>query len=202
MPKLVDKEQRRREILETAITVFGKKGYRNTKASDLAEAAGIGKGTLYEYFRSKEEIFAGAFHLYFEHYERELQNVLTRESDPERQMHLLIKASFEMFLQGSSEFATVIMDFWAEGARKDSNFVEQLDLKSVYGTFRDEIAAIITTGIEQGRFRQVNTQAVAGILIAAMDGLALQWLMDPSLFDIEQTAQTLFETIINGIRKE
>jgi len=202
MPKIVDKEQRRHEILETAITVFGKKGYRNTKASDLAEAAGIGKGTLYEYFRSKEEIFAGAFHLYFENYDRELQHILSKENDPEKQMHLLIKSSFEMFLQGSSEFAAVIMDFWAEGSRKDTDLVDQLDLKSVYGTFRDEIAAIITTGIDQGKFRQVNTQAVAGIIIAALDGLALQWLMDPTLFEIEQTAQTLYETIINGIRKE
>ena len=46
-------------ILEAALTVFGEKGYHNATIAEIAEEAGIGKGTVYWYFSSKEELFAG-----------------------------------------------------------------------------------------------------------------------------------------------
>ena len=54
MPKIVDKKKKREKILETAITVFAKRGIANTKITDIAEAAQVGKGTIYEYFHSKD----------------------------------------------------------------------------------------------------------------------------------------------------
>jgi len=54
---------RRGEILAAAIKVFGKKGFADTSVDDVAAAAKIAKGTLYLYFRSKEDIFVTALHL-------------------------------------------------------------------------------------------------------------------------------------------
>ena len=60
-PKIIDKEAKKAEILQAAMQVFSRKGVAKTRMADIAVAAGIGKGTIYEYFRSKEEIFAAAF---------------------------------------------------------------------------------------------------------------------------------------------
>ncbi len=57
MPKLIDHEQRKREILNKAISLFAKNGYKETSLSNLAESCKISRPTLYQYFNDKEEIF-------------------------------------------------------------------------------------------------------------------------------------------------
>ncbi len=61
MPKIVDKEAKRKKILEASMRVFAKKGVENTKMKDIAKSAGIGKGTIYEYFNSRDEILQKSF---------------------------------------------------------------------------------------------------------------------------------------------
>ena len=61
MPRIVDKKEKAARIGSAAIAVFRKRGYHATRMMDIAEAAGIGKGTLYEYFRNKDEIFRFEF---------------------------------------------------------------------------------------------------------------------------------------------
>lgn len=56
MAKIVDKEQKKAEILDAAVRVLGRKGIAGTKIQDIADEAGIGKGTIYLYFRNKEEV--------------------------------------------------------------------------------------------------------------------------------------------------
>ncbi|MEL6333450.1 MAG: helix-turn-helix domain-containing protein, partial [Cyanobacteria bacterium J06626_26] len=65
MPKIVDKAAKRQEILEAAIAVFLEKGYHGAKMADIAVAAGMGKGTLYEYFPTKEALPKEIFNLFF-----------------------------------------------------------------------------------------------------------------------------------------
>ena len=60
-PERIDKNIKRREILLAAMKVFGQKGLREAKVADIAAAAGIGKGTIYEYFKSREDIFNEVF---------------------------------------------------------------------------------------------------------------------------------------------
>jgi AcrR family transcriptional regulator len=52
-----EKNQKRRDILKSAMVLFRDKGFHNTKMEDIAAGAGVGKGTLYEYFESKQDIF-------------------------------------------------------------------------------------------------------------------------------------------------
>ncbi|MBN2693554.1 TetR/AcrR family transcriptional regulator [bacterium] len=62
-PKIVDKKAKKKIIMKHAIKIFAEKGYFQTKIIDIAKEAGIGKGTIYEYFRSKEEIISEAINM-------------------------------------------------------------------------------------------------------------------------------------------
>ncbi|MFQ5541718.1 MAG: TetR/AcrR family transcriptional regulator, partial [Candidatus Binatia bacterium] len=57
MPIIVDKDRKRREILQAAMQVFAREGYHRARIEAVAEEAGIGKGTVYEYFKSKTDLF-------------------------------------------------------------------------------------------------------------------------------------------------
>src|SRR3546814_8314834 len=57
MPKIVDKDAKRLSLIEAAAIVFAREGFARTKMAHIAAEAGVGKGTLYEYFASKNELF-------------------------------------------------------------------------------------------------------------------------------------------------
>ena len=58
MPKIVDKDQRKAEIARMAMEVFARTGFEKATIQEIAEEGGIGKGTIYQYFATKEEILA------------------------------------------------------------------------------------------------------------------------------------------------
>ena len=202
MPKIVDKEAKKLAILHAAMHVFARQGIVKTKMIDIARYAGVGKGTIYEYFRSKEEIFVSAFQYFFQDIEMALQNVVASNGDPVAKLELIVERSCEMFLHDGGEFAEIMMDFWAEGVRnKDKDVMEIINLKAIYETYRELIIDILQEGIRQHKFRQVDVKSVAAIFIGAFDGLLLQWIMDRQKIDIQKAADAMVECFVNGLKK-
>ncbi len=202
MPRTVDKKAKKLEILRVAMQVFARKGVVKTKMIDIATAAGIGKGTIYEYFRSKEAIFAAAFNLFFQSMDSDFQSVVQETGDPVEKLKALAVMSLEHLTNESAEFAGIMMDFWAEGIRnKDESIRDIIALHHIYSKYRTLFAGILTEGIEKGVFRNVDIHSVSAIMIAALDGLLLQWIMDRDLFDMKKLADAFMDTFIDGLKK-
>jgi len=203
MPRVVDRDEKRRRILHAAMAAFARKGIMKTKAIDIAQEAGVGKGTIYEYFRSKEEIFVAAFQLFFSNLNYNIERSLARTDDPVQKLKIIIEETMQGFLQDDGKFAELIMEFWAEGVRtKDPNMLGAIDLKKLYSDYRLFIAHVIEEGIRKGVFMSVDVMVTASLIIAALDGIGLQWIMDRNLFKSPVIAGQLFETLLEGIRKK
>jgi len=200
-PKIVDREAKKLEILQAALQVFSQKGISNTKMIDIARAASIGKGTIYEYFSSKEDIFITGFHQFFAGYDEMISNAIKKQDHPSEQLKVLIHVSLEAIFEEQKDFIGILMDFWAEGIRsKDNSMEDAIHLKEMYQNYRMMIRQIIDRGIAQGVFRPIDSMAFASFLLAAIDGLMLQWVMEPELFDMKQIAESLCDGMLNGIR--
>lgn len=201
MTRTVDKQAKKLEILKAAMGVFAKIGVANTKMIDIAVAAGVGKGTIYEYFRSKEDIFSEAYRLVYEATEAKARAVLEADLDPEAKLRRLMTTTVEGLLGEGGEFAKIIMDFWSEGIRtKNARVAEIIDLKHIYADYRLMIAGILAEGVRNGVFRLDNPSMTASVLIGAMDGIVLQWILDPKVLDPEEAVGVLLESYLNGIR--
>ena len=80
MTSLTDRQKNRREeIIEAALNIFYQKGFYSMKIEEVAQAAGIGKGTVYEYFRSKEELMAAAIEFEFSELEQKISDSADKE---------------------------------------------------------------------------------------------------------------------------
>ena len=201
MPKIVDKKAKKMEILHVAMQVFAQKGVVKTKMIDIATAAGIGKGTIYEYFSSKEDIFKTAFIFFFQSMDQTIRDALSKTNDPLQQLHLLVEKSFESMLHGGENFAEIMMDFWAEGVRnKDKEVLDTIDLKGVYSRYRKMIKGILDSGIKQGVFKEMDSKMVASVFIGTLDGIMLQWILDHKAINIRKGYQVLLESMIEGIK--
>ena len=201
-PKIVDKEAKKIEILHAAMQVFSQKGMVNTRMVDIAQTAGIGKGTIYEYFKNKEEIFAGAFQSMMKMVEAGMGNIISSDLGPVEKLKGIIDISIKEFIEHGGEFVNIMLDFWAESIRtKDKKTEELIDLKGMYREYRAVIADILDEGVQQGIFKKIDVKAVSCLLIAALDGVMLQWIMEPGIIDLRTFSETTMESILNGIVK-
>ena len=149
MPKIVDKKEKRVKILEASISVFAKKGTVNTKMTDIAAAAEIGKGTIYEYFQSKDEIFIAAFYYVIEKAENVVTKRLADTHDSLEKLHAFFDAWREILSSEFRNYMEIMLDFWAEGIRT-KNEAATFSLKKIYDENRLMIKNILDECMAQG----------------------------------------------------
>lgn len=195
-PKLVDKAEKKKDILVAAQKVFARKGFTFAKIDDVAREAGIGKGTVYEYFRSKEDIF---FALY-EEVKAELHRrifSIDKELPPGEKLRKYLASALLSF-DSWRDFSYVLLDFWAVHKRSGSS---KVNFDELYSEAREEISAVIKEGIKVGEFKKVNPTHAASLLVGIIDGLLLQWIFNPKSFSLQRIAEDIVEIISTGIRR-
>ena len=199
-PKIVDRDARKTEIIQAALQAFSRKGFANTKISDIASLAGVGKGTIYEYFRSKEEIFSAAYTTINDTMDAQLTHALGSVDQPVLKLKVLFELGLDYFLNDALGFSAVMLQFWAEGIRTmDDDVQAVIDLKRIYSDYRSMIAGIVEEGQKMGVFRQIDTMAYASLAIASLDGLLLQVVTDPKFIDLEKIKRVFADTLLKAI---
>ena len=201
-PQIVDKDAKKFQIIHAALQVFSQNGIAKSKMIDIAQKAGIGKGTIYEYFRSKEEIFSEAFKAMFGGMMEMIEQSIAQIEDPNEKLEKIVNLSLDYFNHEAKDFSGVMMDFWAEGIRtKNEAMMQIINIKQIYNDYRIIISTIVDEGIQQGHFKPVNTDAFAAIAIAALDGIYLQMIMDPGIINIDDVKKTFSDTLFKGLHK-
>ena len=148
MPKRVDKEAKRQGILRAAMEVFAEKGMANTKIADISERAGIGKGTLYEYYTNKEEIFREAMVWFMTSIKNEVTEQMSLVSDPRAKLRSLVWG----MIDGASalgEYIKIMLDFWSVGMRTQ----EVEPWREIYQWYIMMVIEIIEEGISTKIFQ-------------------------------------------------
>ncbi len=200
MSRIVDKKEKREKILEAAISVFAKKGTAKTKTADIAKAAQIGKGTIYEYFKSKDEIMMAAFYYVIKKAEDVVALRLAKITDPWEKFVTYLRVWREILQSEFKDYMEIMLDFWAEGIRHKEK-AATLSLKKIYDENRDMLKSILDECVAQDKIHPVNTHVVSSLILGALDGLMIQWIIDPGIFGIEESLGEMEHLIIRGLKK-
>jgi len=195
-PKIVDKEKRKKELLEAAIKVFAQKGYADTTMDNIAKDAKVSKGMLYEYFSSKEDLLVEIFNYFQEVTSLKLIEKMSSAKNSMEQLKIFMEYSFDVYTE-MSDLMNILFVFWAEGIIKKSE--NKLDITDVYNKYRDFVAEMIDLGIDNGEFKKVDTYTFSSIILGAMDGLCLQWVLDMENFPIKKASKELSKTILKSL---
>ena len=202
-PRKVDKQKKKNEIMAAAMQIFAKKGLKNTKMADIAVAAGIGKGTIYEYFRSRDTIFVEACNLFTIDMMDKMKSAAESDLAPPEKIKAMCEFFLKMTSQLSPEMASIMIDFWSEGIRGNiENSHGLIDIGPLYDEARQIYQQVLEDGTKQGHFRAMDTFSVASILIGMLDGIQLQLVLTPDLFDLEELSTKLMNLIIHGIENK
>lgn len=199
MPKKIDKEQKKAKILEAAIRVFAKKGLVSTKMADIAEAADIGKGTIYEYFRSKDEILEASFQHFLDGVDYIFTTKITRISDPLEKLIAYILAWADVLDSDHMDYVEIILDFWTEGIRTKRKFAA-IDLPRYYEKSRLMLQDLLDDCVKKKKIGAADSRIVASIILGSLDGLIVQWVIDRQVFDMRKAVETLAKVITEGLK--
>jgi TetR/AcrR family transcriptional regulator, fatty acid metabolism regulator protein len=184
---------KREAILRAATSVFARKGFFNSKVADIAAAAGIADGTVYLYFKSKDEIlhsiFDRAMSNFIEEGRRELETIEGAVNKLRRiaELHLERLGSdrdlaivFQVELRGSTKF---MQEFSAAG------FAEYLDI----------IKRTIEDGQSSGDFSSdVKPITCAKILYGALDEMVTNWILSPRSYPLAPMAAEVMKIFLGG----
>lgn len=194
-PKIVDREMKRLQIIGSAFNVLMQKGYMDTKMADIAGEAGMGKGTIYEYFGSKEELVTATVETMISMTQERVLGMLDTIDDPEDKVRQFIRMRARLFTEISGIFRLFVGLIQNAGDRAgelDSNVF----LRDMYEMAIERIEEVLQDGIDQGIFREVDKRSFALLMICIMDGLQMPYGVDQSLVDVESINKVVEEMML------
>ncbi len=184
--KIVDREQRREEIAKAAMGLFSVKGFETTSISQVARAAGIGKGTVYEYFSSKDELIATSILLWCESIIEGAMSKIREIKDPEQKLRTFVLLSVEPLIADEHSIKTSVFIFQLILSKLD-NQVFFNTLQQAFSNMGDIIVDIIMEGRQQGIFHitdEKEAEMLAINLMAFLDGILLHHMIIGEKFDL------------------
>lgn len=198
MARTTDKQARRKQIIEGALRVFARTGLSNFKMAEVAEEAGVGKGTLYEYFSSKEELIMGAVGDFMLEFEQFVAAHVEGLASPVEKIEGMIRFSIEYCLENEDRL-DALLDFYAVGIPRSGGGPALMDLGPRYQSVIQWVGSLISEGIEQGTLRPVDPEFVASMILAMLDGFFFQAAIGAIKLDPTEVSEKVRGTLLKGL---
>jgi len=185
---------KREAISRAAIRVFAHNGYFNSKVADIAREAGVADGTVYLYFKSKEEILHSIF-------DRGVADALTAAraqikelSDPREKLRRIALLHLERL--GADRDLAVVFQVELRGSTK---FMEEFSAAG-FAEYLELIRSTFEEGQRAGVFRRhLNAKVVAKILFGALDEMATNWILSKRRYKLAPMADKVLDIFLNGV---
>jgi TetR/AcrR family fatty acid metabolism transcriptional regulator len=193
-PPRADKIDKRDALLRAAIETFAARGYFNAQVADVARTAGVAAGTVYLYFRGKDDLLISIF-------EKTMKEAIAagRESiatldDPLAQLRTIAR----LHLDRMSRDRDLAVVFQVE-LRQSTKFMERFSatyLRDYLGIIRDAIAKGQATGAFR---RDVNPTLAAKLLFGMLDEMATNWILSKRRYSLASEAEAIVDLFVRGV---
>ncbi len=186
--------EKARAILRAAAKVFAQAGYFNAKVADVARAAGVADGTVYLYFKNKDDLLSSIFNTTMEEFLSRARSELAQVLDPRERLRRFAHLHLTL-LEQERDMAVV---FQVE-LRQSTKFMEQFSTTYLADYFK-VIREIIEDGQRRGLFRaQLNPQIVTKVLFGALDEMATNWILSHNQYKLTAMVEPVLDILLNGV---
>lgn len=189
MPRTADpniRKHREHQILQAAHDIFAREGFDAARMDDIADATGLSKGTLYLYYKSKDDLIVGLMKTTFTDWVMQLRELAHVKETTEMRLMDYAQTLSKSIHQNASTF-NLTYEFYAVATRQPA--IRSL-LQTYFAEYRRGLTTLFEQGIQQGEFATFNTEQAAIMLIALLEGLMLLWFTDPDTINLEKIIST------------
>jgi len=185
-------------IIRESIRLFLANGYRGTSVKEITEAADIGRGTLYWYFKSKDEILVSIF----ERFEQEFVEGLIRAVNGRKGDFV---AKYKAFHKFATEFArdqrelAIVFNTLLNEIVGTNSEPEKV-VKAVYAKYRRFLEGMLEDGKKDGTVKKdLDPSLYAHVIIASHTGMLVEWFVNPETLEVGQFVRAFRDIILKGV---
>ena len=192
-----EKLRRERDILDAAEKVFSREGFFAAQMSEIAREAEFAVGTLYSFFKSKEEIYQRIVEDKVREFIRQYEEAAEAVDDPRLQIERLIDKKVEYFLRNKSFFRIYVSEFRGMGY----SFQRELraGIAALYDEYLSWLAGIFRKGIQQAVFTDLDPDALATAFEGVSNSALVRWLRSGKDGLSEHMAFEIKEIFFRGV---
>ena len=182
------------QIIDAAIRVFARTGYFNSRVSEIAREAGIASGTIYLYFKTKDEILVTLFREKMAEWVASVRREITAEPDPIAKLRRLVALHFTVLEQNPALAEVVQVEL-----RQGNKFFRGASAQEVSAYF-DLIGSVLHEGIASGQIRRdLPVKVATKMLFGAMDQMATSWVLGKRAYRLSETAEAVASIFLKGV---
>ena len=168
--------------------------------AEIAKLAGIGKGTIYEYFPSKEELFFAVFQWQNTAMEEKARVSIAALGETAAGRLRILNDVFVDAMTGMRDMYGLTLEFWSAAAASPLRKRFRDTFRHTYAGYRRMVSGIVADGVTRGEFKDdIDPSAVAAALVGTWDALGLQAWLDAD-FDLRDISHGFLDVIIRGLR--
>jgi TetR/AcrR family fatty acid metabolism transcriptional regulator len=185
---------KREAILRAATKVFAESGYFNSKVADVARVAGVADGTVYLYFKSKEEILRSIFDRGVTEVLTEARAIIAEAADARERLRRIARLHLERL--GADRDLAIVFQVELRGSTK---FMEEFSAAG-FAEYLRLIRDTFEEGQRAGVFRrELNAKIVAKVFFGALDEMATNWILSRRRYKLAPLADAALDIILDGV---
>lgn len=182
------------EIMEASVKLFAKKGYHATSISDISEAVGLGRGALYYYITSKEDLL---WEIHNWRVDPLLEATIQLEQQPLTPEEKL-RAISRQLIETITMYLPYMIVFYREmGALSPERFAKLVEKRRAY---EDSIERILREGVQRGDW-EIENPRMCVLAFLGMYNWTFQWYNPQGPMKPDEIADTFFQLFLNGIKR-
>ncbi|MFG6148330.1 TetR/AcrR family transcriptional regulator [Halobacillus sp. B23F22_1] len=183
-----------KQIIDAAVVVIAENGYHSSQVSKIAKKAGVADGTIYLYFKNKEDILVSLFQDKMGQFIEKIEHETTSKQSAEEKLLTLVETHFKQ-LAADHHLAIV-----TQLELRQSNKELRYKINNVLKRYLAVIDHIVDEGIQEKLFRNnLNRRLVRQLIFGMMDEAVTNWVMKEQKYNLEDQAKDVHSLIVYGL---
>ncbi|MGN2663009.1 TetR/AcrR family transcriptional regulator [Bacillus altitudinis] len=184
------------QIIDAAVVVIAENGYHQSQVSKIAKQAGVADGTIYLYFKNKEDILISLFKEKMGQFIERMENDIQKKPSAKEKLLLLIREHFHLLSQDHHLALVTQLEL------RQSNLELRQKINEVLKGYLNMLDSILTEGKKTGEFRQnLDVRLARQMVFGTIDETATTWVMNDQKYDLPALAESVHDLLLNGIHQ-
>jgi TetR/AcrR family transcriptional regulator, fatty acid metabolism regulator protein len=185
------------QIIEAAVQVIAENGYHASQVSKIAKKAGVADGTIYLYFKNKEDILISVFEEKMGQFINRISDEIKKKDNANDKLYVLIQMHFRQLSEDPHLAVVTQLEL------RQSNPAIRIQINKVLKPYLAVIDSIIQEGIEEKIFRnKLNITLVRQMIFGTLDETVTNWVMKERKYNLVQQALEVHTLLTEGITSE
>lgn len=183
-----------KQIIDAAVIVIAENGYHQAQVSKIAKQAGVADGTIYLYFKNKEDILISMFQDKLGSFISSIEEEMERVTSAKEKMLVLVRKHFEILSE--DKHLAIVTQLELRQSNKDIRH----KINDVLKGYLKLVDSILIVGIEQGEFKHdLDVRLARHMVFGTLDEIVTTWIMNEQKYNLNDQAEPVQQLIINGL---